>query len=149
MQKQWFSRQLNLAREVRLPVIIHSRDAAKDTLDLMKAEKAWELGGVIHCFSYGVEMAKEYLNMGFFLGIGGVVTFSNGKKLKEVVKYMPMEQMVLETDCPYLSPEPNRGKRNTSLNLPYVVNQISQIKGISIDEVIKITSQNGKRLYGL
>ncbi|MEH2931640.1 TatD family hydrolase [Candidatus Ventrimonas sp. KK005] len=149
VQKQWFSRQLNLAREVRLPVIIHSRDAAKDTLDLMKAEKAWELGGVIHCFSYGVEMAKEYLNMGFFLGIGGVVTFSNGKKLKEVVKYMPMEQMVLETDCPYLSPEPNRGKRNTSLNLPYVVNQISQIKGISIDEVIKITSQNGKRLYGL
>ena len=149
MQKQWFSRQLNLAREVRLPVIIHSRDAAKDTLDLMKAEKAWELGGVIHCFSYGVEMAKEYLNMGFFLGIGGVVTFSTGKKLKEVVKYMPMEQMVLETDCPYLSPEPNRGKRNTSLNLPYVVNQISQIKGISIDEVIKITSQNGKRLYGL
>ena len=104
---------------------------------------------MIHCFSYGVEMAKEYLNMGFFLGIGGVVTFSNGKKLKEVVKYMPMEQMVLETDCPYLSPEPNRGKRNTSLNLPYVVNQISQIKGISIDEVIKITSQNGKRLYGL
>ena len=87
--------------------------------------------------------------MGFLLGIGGVVTFSNGKKLKEVVKYMPMEQMVLETDCPYLSPEPNRGKRNTSLNLPYVVNQISQIKGISIDEVIKITSQNGKRLYGL
>ena len=149
VQKQWFSRQLNLAREVRLPVIIHSRDAAKDTLDLMKAEKAWELGGVIHCFSYGVEMAKEYLNMGFFLGIGGVVTFSNGQKLKEVVKYMPMEQMVLETDCPYLSPEPNRGKRNTSLNLPYVVNQISQIKGISIDEVIKITSQNGKRLYGL
>ena len=77
------------------------------------------------------------------------MTISNGKKLKEVVKYMPMEQMVLETDCPYLSPEPNRGKRNTSLNLPYVVNQISQIKGISIDEVIKITSQNGKRLYGL
>ncbi len=149
IQKQWFIRQLNMAREVKLPVIIHSRDAAKDTLDLMRAERAWESGGVIHCFSYGVELAREYLNMGFFLGIGGVVTFSNGKKLKEVVKYMPMEQMVLETDCPYLSPEPNRGKRNTSLNLFYVVEQISQIKGISKEEVIAITNQNGKQLYRL
>ena len=90
IQKHWFVRQLQLAREVKLPVIIHSRDAAQDTLDIMKAEKAGEIGGVIHCFSYGTEMAREYLNMGFYLGIGGVVTFNNGRKLKEVVEYMPV-----------------------------------------------------------
>ena len=102
-----------------------------------------------HCFSYGVELAREYLYMGFYLGIGGVVTFSNGKKLKEVVEYMPMDQMVLETDCPYLSPVPNRGKRNSSLNLPYVVEAVSQIKGISKEDVIAVTNKNAKRLYRL
>lgn len=147
VQKGWFVRQLALARETGLPVIIHSRDAAKDTLDIMKAENARDMGGVIHCFSYGVELAREYLNMGFYLGIGGVVTFSNGKKLKAVVEYMPLEQMVLETDCPYLSPVPNRGKRNSSLNLPYVVEMVSWIKGIPRDEVIAITNQNARRMY--
>ena len=130
-------------------MVIHSRDAAKDTLDIMKSERADEIGGVIHCFSYGVEMAKEYLDMGFYLGIGGVVTFSNGKKLKEVVAYMPMDKMVLETDSPYLAPAPNRGKRNSSLNLPYVVEAVSQLKGISPKEVIAITNENAKRLYQL
>lgn len=149
IQKHWFKRQLNLAREVKLPVVIHSRDAAKDTLDLMKEEKAKEIGGVIHCFSYGTEMAREYLDMGFFLGIGGVVTFSNAKKLKETVAYAPIEQLVLETDCPYLSPVPNRGKRNSSQNLPYVVEEISRIKGISPETVIEITGENAQRLYGI
>ena len=149
IQKHWFVRQLQLAREVKLPVIIHSRDAAQDTLDIMKAEKAEEIGGVIHCFSYGTEMAREYLNMGFYLGIGGVVTFNNGRKLKEVVEYMPLDRIVLETDCPYLSPVPNRGKRNSSLNLLYVAEAISQIKGISPEEVIKITNQNARNLYRL
>lgn len=149
VQKTWFIRQLSLAREEKLPIIIHSRDAAKDTLDIMKAEKSEEIGGVIHCFSYGKEMAREYLNMGFYLGIGGVLTFKNAKKLKEVVEYMPMEQLVLETDCPYLAPVPNRGKRNSSLNLPYVVQEISAIKGIPEEEIIKITSQNARKLYRL
>ena len=149
LQKFWFVRQLCLARTVSLPVVIHSRDAAKDTLDIMKAEKAEELGGVIHCFSYGVEMAREFLNMGFYLGIGGVVTFTNARKLKEVVAYMPMDKMVLETDCPYLAPVPNRGKRNSSLNLPYVVDAVSQLKGISPEEVIAITNENAKKLYRL
>ena len=149
IQKHWFVRQLQLAREVKLPVIIHSRDAAQDTLDIMKAEKAGEIGGVIHCFSYGIEMAREYLNMGLYLGIGGVVTFNNGRKLKEVVEYMPLDRIVLETDCPYLSPVPNRGKRNSSLNLLYVAEAISQIKGISPEEVIKITNQNARNLYRL
>ncbi len=149
IQKKWFERQLELAREVKLPVVIHSRDAAKDTLDMMKALHAEKIGGVIHCFSYTKEMAREYLNMGFYLGIGGVVTFKNAKKLKEVVEYMPMEQMVLETDCPYLSPVPNRGKRNSSLNLPYVVEEVARIKGISEDEVIEITNRNAKTMYRL
>lgn len=149
VQKHWFVRQLFLAREAGLPVIIHSREAAKDTLDIMKAEKAGDLGGVIHCFSYSKEMAREYLNLGYYLGIGGVLTFKNAKKLKEVVEYMPMDRMVLETDCPYLSPVPNRGKRNSSLNLPYVVQEISAIKGIPEEEVIEITNQNAKRLYRL
>lgn len=147
VQKYWFVRQLKLAVKVKLPVVIHSRDAAKDTLDILKAEKAQEIGGVIHCFSYGVQMAREYLNMGFYLGIGGVVTFTNAKKLKEVVTNMPVDRLVLETDCPYLSPVPNRGKRNSSLNLPYVVKAVSQLKGISQEEVIAITSENAKALY--
>lgn len=148
-QKHWFARQLGLAREAGLPVVIHSRDAAKDTLDMMKAEHAEELGGVIHCFSYGVEMAREYLNMGFYIGIGGVVTFNNGRKLKEVVEYMPLDRIVLETDCPYLSPVPYRGKRNSSLNLPYVIDAISQIKGVTPEEVIAVTNRNAKAMYRL
>ena len=107
------------------------------------------MGGVIHCFSYGTDLAREYLKMGFYLGIGGVVTFGNAKKLKEVVKYAPLDQLVLETDCPYLSPEPNRGKRNSSLNLPYVAEHIAQLKGISTEEVISVTSRNAQRLYHL
>jgi len=147
IQKHWFIRQLQLARKVSLPVVIHSRDAAKDTLDLMKDQKAGDMGGVIHCFSYGVELAREYLNMGFYLGIGGVVTFTNAKKLKEVVAYMPMDRILLETDCPYLAPVPNRGKRNSSLNLPYVVKAISELKGISEEEVIAVTDRNAKKLF--
>lgn len=149
IQKYWFVRQLALAREAELPVIIHSRDAARDTLDIMKAERAGETGGVIHCFSYGVDLAREYLHMGFYLGIGGVVTFHNARKLKEVVKYAPLEQLVLETDCPYLSPEPNRGRRNSSLNLFYIAEQIGQIKNIPVDEVIAVTSRNAEQLYRL
>ncbi len=147
VQKTWFIRQLALAREVKLPVVIHSRDAAQDTLDIIRTESAGELGGVIHCFSYGIEMAKEYLNMGFYLGIGGVLTFNNAKKLKEVVAYMPLERIVLETDCPYLSPVPNRGKRNSSLNLPYVVQAISAIKGVSSEEIVRVTERNARALY--
>lgn len=149
VQKTWFVQQLCVARQRKLPVIIHSREAAKDTLDIMKGEQAGELGGVIHCFSYSVEMAREYLNMGFYLGIGGVLTFNNARKLKEVVEYMPLDRIVLETDCPYLSPVPLRGKRNSSLNLPYVVTAISQIKGVTEEEVLAVTWDNARTLYRL
>ncbi len=155
IQKKWFATQLNLAIETNMPVIIHSRDAAADTLEMLKVavhqakEKNQILSGVIHCFSYGPEMAKEFINLGFYLGIGGVITFKNAKKLKEVVEELPLEYMVIETDSPYLSPEPNRGKRNDSSNLTYVVNQIADIKKVTYDEVVEITTRNAKKLYRL
>lgn len=149
IQKIWFERQMELAREKKLPMIIHSRDAAKDTLDMIKEMDGGSIGGVIHCYSYGVEIAREYLDMGFYFGIGGVITFSNAKKLKEVVEYIPLDRMVLETDCPYLAPVPNRGKRNSSLNLKYVVAEIARLRKISEEEVIEVTYQNAKRMYRL
>lgn len=147
IQKLWFERQLQMAREVKLPVIIHSREAAKDTLDMMQALHAGKIGGVIHCYSYTKEMAREYLNMDFHFGIGGVITFRNAKKLKEAVEYIPIEKILLETDSPYLAPEPNRGKRNSSLNLPYVVQEIAAIKKLDYEEVVAITEQNAKKLF--
>ena len=147
IQKKWFEAQLDLAREIKKPVNIHSRDAFADTFDIIKATKGYENGGIIHCFSYGVECAREFLNMGFMLGIGGVLTFKNGKKLKEVVEYAPLEQIVLETDCPYLSPEPFRGKRNDSGNIQYVAKQLAELKNISEEEVIRTTRENALRVY--
>ena len=146
-QEYWFRRQIALAREEKLPMIIHSREAAADTLRVMKEEKSEEIGGVIHCFSYSAEMAEEYLKMGFYLGIGGVVTFKNAKKIKEVVQMAPMERILLETDSPYLAPVPYRGKRNSSLYLPYVVREIAEIKGISEEEIIEMTEKNAVRLF--
>lgn len=151
-QKYWFKRQLSLAQERKLPVVIHSREAAADTLEIMK--EAYEasgktLTGVIHCFSYGVELAQEYLKMDFFLGIGGVATFKNGRKLKEVIEAVPLNKIVLETDCPYLAPEPFRGKRNSSEKLSYVVAAIAAIKGVTEEEVERITWENACRLYRL
>ncbi len=147
VQIRWFERQLELAREEGLPVIIHSREAAADTLEVMKRMKAGEIGGVMHCFSYSREMAREYLDMGLYLGIGGVLTFKNARKLKEVVEYAPLSRLLLETDCPYLAPVPNRGKRNSSLNLPYVVEEIAALKGVSPEEVMEKTAENAFRLF--
>ena len=147
IQKKWFEAQIELAREVKLPIIIHSRDAAKDTYDIMKALHTEDIGGVVHCFSYSKEMARQFLDMGFYIGIGGVVTFKNAKTLKEVAAYAPLDRIVLETDCPYLSPEPNRGKRNSSLNLNYVAEALSQIKRVDKEELIAVTEENARRLY--
>lgn len=147
-QKKWFIRQLELARELDLPVIIHSRDAAADTLEIMK-EHAKGLRGVIHCFSYSKELAREYVKMGFYIGIGGVVTFKNGKKLKEIAEEIPLDRILLETDCPYLAPVPFRGKRNSSLYIPYIAQEIANLKGITYEEVVAQTEENGKRLFGI
>lgn len=149
LQKQWFRRQLKLAVDVNLPVCIHSRDAAQDTLAIIQEVHNGKTGGVIHCFSYGWEMAELYLKMGFYLGIGGVITFKNGKKLKEVVKKAPLKRLILETDAPYLTPEPDRGKRNDSSYLKYVADEIARLKGSSREEVIRITRENGKQMYGI
>ena len=149
VQKKWFSNQFAYAVDIGKPVNIHSRDAASDTADIMKAEKAQDVGGRIHCFSYGVDMAKEFLNMGFCIGVGGVVTFKNGKKLKEVVEYTPLDRIVLETDCPYLAPEPYRGKRNQSEYLHIVAEQIANIKNVTKEEVIEATRNNALRVYGI
>lgn len=147
-QKVWFRRQLALAREVQLPVIIHSRDAAADTLEIMK-ESGAGIPGVIHCFSYSKELALEYVKMGYYIGVGGVVTFKNARKLKEAVAEIPMERILIETDCPYLAPEPNRGKRNSSLYLSYVVETVAELKGLTPGEVEEISFQNAMKLYGL
>lgn len=147
IQKKWFKAQLQLAHEVGQPVIIHSREAANDTYEIMKEYEAAKLGGIVHCFSYSVEVAKMFLDMGFYLGIGGVLTFKNVRKLREVVEYMPMDRLVLETDCPYLSPEPDRGKRNSSLNLSYVADAVARIKGISREEVERVTFENALKVY--
>ena len=147
LQKHWFMRQMELAHEVNLPIIVHSREAAKDTLDMIIAAKPLDLSGIIHCYSYSVEQAREYLNMGYYIGIGGVLTFKNAKKLKEVAEYAPLSRIVLETDCPYLAPVPYRGKRNDSSKLSYVVEELAAIKQMPVEEVIRITNENGKKLY--
>ncbi len=149
LQKHWFMRQMELASERKLPMIVHSREAAKDTLDMVTAAKPLNLSGIIHCYSYSVEQAREYLNMGYYIGIGGVLTFKNAKKLKEVAEYTPLSQIVLETDCPYLAPVPYRGKRNDSSKLAHVAEELAAIKQVSVEEVIRITNENGRRLYNI
>ena len=149
LQKHWFMRQMELAHERKLPMIVHSREAAKDTLDMVIAAKPLDLSGIIHCYSYSVEQAREYLNMGYYLGIGGVLTFKNAKKLKEVAEYAPLSQIVLETDCPYLAPTPFRGKRNDSSKIAYVAEELAAIKQVSVEEVLRITNENGRKLYNI
>ncbi len=147
LQKKWFRRQIALAKEEKLPIVIHSRDAAADTLSILKEESAGENGGVVHCFSYSAEVAKQCVAMGFYIGVGGVVTFKNGRKLKETVDCLPLDNIIIETDSPYLAPTPHRGKRNSSLNLPLVVDAIAEIKGVTAEEVIRITEENAKKMY--
>lgn len=146
-QKYWFKKQLELAKEFEKPIVVHSRDAAKDTFDILKESETHR--GVIHCYSYSKEMAREFVDLGFFLGIGGVLTFKNATKLKEVVKYIGIDRLVLETDSPYLSPVPYRGKRNDSGKLDYVVDELSNLLNLPKEEVIKRTYLNAINLYGL
>ena len=153
VQKEWFCRQLDLAKEIEKPVIIHSRDAAEDTIqilrDFRKENPQIENPGVIHCYSYSPELAKEYVAMGFYIGIGGVVTFKNAKKLVRCAERIPLSSIVLETDCPYMAPEPNRGKRNDSSQLIYVAQKLAEIKGVTAEEVKQATTENAHRLYRL
>ena len=146
-QRYWFGRQIELERETGLPIIVHSRDAAADTMQVMKEHHAEEIPGVIHCFSYSKEMAQEFIKMGYYIGVGGVVTFKNAKKLIETVEAIPLESILLETDCPYMAPEPYRGKRNSSYYLTYVVEKIAELKGVSVEEVERVTEANARTLF--
>ena len=147
IQKKWFARQLELAKELKLPVIIHDRDAHEDCMDILRASSARDIGGIFHCYSGSAEMAREILSWGMYIAFGGTLTFSNAKKTVAVAEYVPLDRIVLETDCPYLAPEPNRGKKNSSLFLHYVAEKLALIKGISVDEVIRVTTQNAKNCY--
>ena len=153
IQVKWFLRQLDLAKKRDLPVIIHSRDAAAQTYEIIEAAKLSQRkgkgAGVIHCYSGSVQMALDYIKLGYYLGIGGVVTYSNAKKTVEVVEAVPLERILIETDCPYLSPVPNRGKRNDSQNLKYICEKISEIKQIGVEEVEKITCKSAMTLFDI
>lgn len=147
IQKACFRRMLQLARALGLPINVHSREAAQDTYDLIVEEHGYENSGIIHCFGYPVEMAERFVKHGLYVGVGGVVTFKNARKLKEVVARIPIERIVLETDCPYMAPVPKRGTRNDPRNLPYVVEEIAALRQMDPAEVIRITTENAKRVY--
>ena len=146
IQKAVFEAQLKLANELRLPVIVHDREAHEDTMNLLKKYKPQ---GIVHCFSGSVETAKETISLGMYIGLGGAVTFKNAKKPVEVAKYVPLERLVLETDCPYMTPVPFRGKRNDSSFISYTADFIAQIKGITTQELIDITTLNSKKVFGI
>lgn len=143
-QKNAFTSQIALAKENRLPVIVHDRDAHADTLEILKQNRT---DGVVHCFSGSVETAKEVLNLGMYIGIGGVLTFKNAVKLKEVTLYTPLDRILLETDAPYMAPEPFRGKLNHSALIIYVAERLAEIKKIPVDEVINQTSKNAEKIF--
>ena len=145
LQRHWFKRQLELADELKMPVIIHSRDAAQECFDIIKNSNV--RNGVIHCYSGSAEMAEEYIKTGFYIGVGGSLTFKNNKKGVETVERIPIEKILIETDSPYLAPVPYRGKRNDSRLLKYVVERISQIKNIPENDICKITKNNAQNLF--
>ncbi|CAG9614393.1 D-aminoacyl-tRNA deacylase [Bacillus rhizoplanae] len=149
VQKEVFRKQIRLARKVKLPIIIHNRDATQDIVDILKEENASEVGGIMHCFSGSVEVAKQCIDMNFLISLGGPVTFKNAKKPKEVAMEISMEQLLIETDCPYLTPHPFRGKRNEPSYVKLVAEEIAKLKGLSYEEVAVKTTENAKRLFGI
>lgn len=149
VQHQIFRRQINLAKEVKLPVIIHDREAHQDVFEILKEEGAQEVGGVMHCYSGSWEMAKEYIKLGFYISLGGPVTFKNGRKVQEIAKQVPLENLLIETDSPYLAPVPYRGKRNEPAYVVKTAEQIAHLKGIGVEVVAKATLENGKKLFNI
>lgn len=147
VQKKVFAKQIALARELKLPIIVHDRESHRDVLDILISEKAYETGGVLHCFSGSVEMAREVLDLGFKIGIGGAVTFKNARKSIEVVKYAPLDMLLVETDCPYMTPEPYRGQRNWSGYIKLILQKMADIKGLDYTELEGATTYNAKCLF--
>lgn len=149
-QREAFARQIDIAQELEMPFIVHDREATGACIDVLRAEcKKGGSIGVMHCFGESVETAKILLDLGFYMGFGGTLTFKNNVRAVEAAKYIPIERIVLETDCPYLAPTPYRGKRNSSLYLHLVAEKLAEIKGISVDEVARITTENAKKLFNL
>lgn len=149
VQRKWFKKQLDLAKEVDLPVVIHSRSATQETFDIIKEAQDGKLRGVLHCYSDSVEIALEYLKLGFYISLAGPVTFNNTRVLKEVAKIVPLDKLLIETDSPYLTPDPNRGKRNEPAYVRYVAAEIAELRGMSCDDLIKATNKNTKELFGI
>jgi TatD DNase family protein len=147
IQAEVFRRQISLAKKVKKPIIIHDRDAHGDIIQIMKEEKVQEVGGVLHCFSGSWEMAKECLKLNFYISIAGPVTFSNAGKLKEIAAQVPLERLLIETDSPYLTPTPHRGKRNESAYVKHVAEEVAKLRGIAYEELVQATLDNGKRLF--
>ena len=148
-QKKWFRRQIKLAKELDLPIIVHDREATKDTLDIITEEHDGKLRGVIHCFSSSVEVAEQYIKLGFFISLGGPVTFKNAKMPKMVATEVPLESLLIETDSPYLTPAPFRGKRNDPTKVRYVAETIANLKEISYEKLVEATNKNTKRLFNI
>lgn len=149
VQKQVFRKQIQLAKKVKLPIVIHNRDATADIVEILKEEGAEEVGGIMHCFSGSPETAQECVKMNFYISLGGPVTFKNAKKPKEVAEVIPLEKLLIETDCPYLAPHPFRGKRNEPSYVKLVAEQIAEIKNVSVEEVAKVTTENAKKIFGM
>ena len=146
-QQEWFVEQIELAKELALPIIVHSREATEDTLRILAESDAGYVGGVIHAFSGAPELAREYMDMGFYIGIGGFSTFQDAKKLQRTIAEIPPERMLLETDCPYLTPAPHRGERNDSSYIPLIAEHIAKVRGITAEEVARITTANAMKLF--
>jgi len=149
LQKHWFRKQLQLAKRIKLPVIIHDRDPHGDCMQIVKEEDISQIGGVFHCYSGSWEMARQLLDMGVYISVAGPVTFNNNVKTVEVVQKAPLDKLLIETDSPYLTPVPHRGKRNDSAYVRYVAEKIAQIKNISVEQVAKQTLDNAKRLFNI
>lgn len=147
IQKEWFIKQLHLAKELNMPVVIHDRDSKGDAIEILKREGI--SNGVMHCFSGSVETARELVKMGFMISFTGVLTFKNARRAVEACRSIPIERLMIETDCPYMAPEPHRGERNYSGYVKYVARKMAEIKGLSYEETARITMENGLRFYGI
>ena len=146
-QKEIFIQQIEIANKLDLPIVIHTRDAVMDTLEILK-QNTVQKKGVFHCCPLNIELVKEALKLGFYISFSGNITFKNAKP-EEIIKLVPLEKILIETDCPYLTPEPNRGKRNDSSNLIYIAQKIANIKEMKIEEIAKITYENTKKIFNL
>ena len=149
VQKEVFRKQIRLAKKVKLPIVIHNRDADQDIVDILKEEEAHEVGGIMHCFGGSVEIAQECLRMNFHISLGGPVTFKNAKRPKQVAKEIPLDRLLIETDCPYLAPHPYRGKRNEPALVKLVAEQIAELREMKYEQIAEQTTANAKKLFGI